>query len=253
MKTTIRITSIFTAFLLLVSVFAGCSKDDSDKDTTRKTTASSGKEDESDKTTQEDKTQSPVSTKAGDIIYFGQYEQDNDLTNGKEPIAWRVLAVENGKAFLLAEKILDAKPYNVEEQDVTWEACTLRTWLNNDFYDTAFAPTDQAKIITTDVVNEDNSEYGTDGGNNTKDKVFILSVDEVTNPTYGFNSDWENDDPARRAQATDKVEEETDWWLRTPGPHQDDACHVSDDGAVYIYLLVHNTNVGVRPAMWINL
>lgn len=270
MKTTKRITSIFIAFLVLMSAFAGCSKDGGDKDTANNTTVSSDKEDEPAKTTQEDKTQSPVSTKAGDIIYFGQYEQDNDLTNGKEPIAWRVLAVENGKAFLLADKILDAKPYNEENKDVTWETCTLRTWLNNDFYNAAFTSAEQEKILTTDVTNEDNPENGTSGGNNTNDKVFLLSYSDITKTAYGFSTEWRNDDSGRRGQGTifakssglyvesDDTSSKGDcaWWLRSPGFHPNDAGAVRPGGSAESdgdFDGIDYTYIGVRPALCINL
>lgn len=266
MKSTKRITAIFFAFLLLVSVFAGCSKDDSNKDTTRLTTLSSDTEDKSDKT--EKATQSSNSTKAGDIIYFGQYEQDNDLTNGKEKIAWRVLTVENGNAFLLSDKILDAKPYNEENKDVTWETCTLRTWLNNDFYNAVFTSAEQEKILTTDVTNEDNPEFGTNGGNNTKDKVFLLSFGDIMNSTYGFNIEPDNEDLARQAQGTAFAKSNgvlirdgsyhfanSYWWLRSPagGPNYAGIVFYNGSVSYFNYYDVNSTNNGVRPALWINL
>lgn len=267
MKTTRKVTAILIALMLLSGVFTGCSADNGGKDTAEKTTVATDNagKDTAENTTAvtEQPTTSFSSAKAGDILEFGNYEQDNDLTNGKEPIAWRVLAVENGKAFLLAEKILDAKPYNVEFEEVTWETCTLRSWLNNEFYTDAFNAGEKAKIHTTRVVNEDNLESGTDGGNDTDDKVFLLSYSEVMNPAYGFSPDWSNEDPARQAQWTDfsmdedsSIPENGYWWLRTPSTFQHHACSVNNDGYVnYIYYTsyVSYTHIGVRPALWVNL
>lgn len=144
------------------------------------------------------------SVETGVIIIFGGYEQDNDLSNGKEPIAWRVLAIVNGKALLLAEKILDCRPYNTKDSGVTWETCTLRAWLNNDFFNDAFNSGEKAKILATRVVNENSPEYyDTDGGNDTDDKVFLLSYSEVRNPAYEFSLDPSNYDPVRQTQGTD--------------------------------------------------
>lgn len=271
MKTTRKVTAILIALMLLSGVFTGCSADNGGKDTAEKTTVATDNagEDTAANTTAvtEQPTTSFSSAKAGDILEFGNYEQDNDLTNGKEPIAWRVLAVENGKAFLLAEKILDVKPYNVEEEEVTWETCTLRAWLNNEFLNDAFNAGEKAKIHTTRVVNEDNLEYGTDGGNDTDDKVFLLSYSEGMNPAYGFSSSHSDLDTARQAQGTDFsksnglwVNEDSSylgnsfWWLRTPGHNQDYARYVYIDGNVYYYsTYVSYTRIGVRPALWINL
>lgn len=71
--------------------------------------------------------------KVGDYVFFGAYEQDNNTANGKENIEWLVLEVKDGKALVTSKYALDCKPYNTSYTDVTWENCTLRRWLNNDF------------------------------------------------------------------------------------------------------------------------
>ena len=84
-----------------------------------------------------------------DCTYFGDYYQSNSST--KEPIKWRVLSVDGNDAFLLADQNLDAKPYNEECENVTWATCTLRTWLNVTFLNTAFTSAEQAAIKNTTV------------------------------------------------------------------------------------------------------
>ncbi len=189
----------------------------------------------------------------GGSIYFGKYPQSN--ANEKEPIAWRVLAVEKGKALLVSEKILDCKPYNEVLKDVTWETCTLRKWLINDFYNAAFSAEEQKEIVTTKVINEGNPSYGTDGGNDTNDKTYLLSIKEAEK--YFLNT------TERIAQDTDLVKNKglfatdfgnSDWWLRTPGHGSYYACCIDYYGNINIYRdCVLNTFIGVRPALWLNL
>ena len=208
----------------------------------------------------------------GDYVTFGTYEQDNVTSNGPEDIDWIVLDKKDGKALLLSRYALDAKPYHEEWKDITWEDCTLRSWLNDTFYTTAFSKKERGYIATTTVINDDNPEYGTEGGNNTKDKVFLLSIDEVTSYSY-FSSNWDEWDVARRCQVTEyaKVqggwaysEEEYGWygtteydgngwwWLRSPGNYGGNAALVYFDGRVDRLgnRVVGNAPV-VRPALWV--
>lgn len=116
-------------------------------------------------------------------VYWFQYE----------PIQWRVLSNKNGELFVLSEKILASRAYNQVLTSVTWETCTLRSWLNNDFYNAAFSLSEQSKITASTVVNEDNPWYDMDGGNDTVDKVFQLSYEDVFNTAYGFSTSYSTD------------------------------------------------------------
>lgn len=117
----------------------------------------------------------------GEHYTFGTYEQDNNKSNGAEPIEWRVLAVEDGKALLITEKLIDCKKYNDTLTAITWETSTLRKWLNDDFFNKSFSIEEQAKIALVTNQNPDNPSYGTKGGNDTQDKIFVLSIDEEKN------------------------------------------------------------------------
>ncbi|MCR5475372.1 MAG: DUF6273 domain-containing protein [Lachnospiraceae bacterium] len=125
-------------------------------------------------------------------IYFGTYNQSSDGGSGynADPIKWRVLQNSGDQLFLLADKNLDCKKYNDDDTSVTWETCTLRTWLNGtssgNFYNDAFDSKEQGAIASTTVTNPNNPDYSTSGGNDTTDKVFLLSIAEVTNTVYGF-------------------------------------------------------------------
>ena len=114
------------------------------------------------------------SLSVGYIIKFGNY-YINDSKN-KEPIEWRVLEVSNDRALLITKDAIDRKPYNNELRDITWEECSLRQWLNYEFINQAFSKEEQNEIILTNISNPNNARYGTRGGNNTQDKIFLLSI-----------------------------------------------------------------------------
>ncbi len=117
----------------------------------------------------------------GDVIFFGCYEQDNDVSNGLEPIEWIVLDKrDDGSLVLMSRYALDAKPFNRAYVDITWANSTLRKWLNEDFVNAAFTNLEQERLVPTVLINDDNLVYGTDGGIMTQDRVWLLSIDEVT-------------------------------------------------------------------------
>ena len=197
----------------------------------------------------------------GSTIKFGSYEQDNNTSNGKEEIEWIVLAKEGNKVLVISKYALDCQQYNTSRTDVTWETCTLRTWLNDAFYKAAFDTDHRKMIISSTVTADKNPAYNTSPGNNTTDNVFLLSITEVNK--Y-FSSDearkcaptdyaiaqgaWTNDSYKTDGRAT------CWWWLRSPGNNSDVAAYVSTDGSVYYHgCLVDYGNGPVRPALWINL
>ena len=210
-------------------------------------------------------TVSLADAKAGDIVVFGQYEQDGDGSNGSEPIEWEVLEVSGNRALLISRYVLDCKPYNEQAAAVTWETCTLRTWLNGDFYNTAFNDDEKSKIPEVTLSNPDNDFYGgIEGGNDTNDKVFLLSVEEILK-YYG--GDWYNADNGygfcdRLVISATQVAKDNGaytrdngslWWLRSPGLNSNRACDVYEDGCVgWDYSSnVHERKDGVRPAIYV--
>ena len=186
-------------------------------------------------------------------------------------IDWRVLAVENNKALLISEKILEKRPYNVEGTDITWENCTLRKYLNGEFYNSLGAA--KSAIIETNNWNPNNPWYGTPGGNATTDKVFLLSLDELVKyfgdcgklcnqPKNDGRFIWWTDDKAfwiddqynHARIAYYRSEGASWWWLRSPGDDSYDAAYVDYVGNVYVDGYgVDSDFGGVRPALWLNL
>lgn len=192
-------------------------------------------------------------SKAGETVFFGKYEQDNNTSNGKEDIAWKVLDVVDGKVLLITEYGLECKQYNNAFADVTWENCSLRTWLNNEFFNTAFSADEQSAIFTSTLQNENNPTYGTPGGNKTYDKVFLLSIDEAKN--------YFQNDADRQSKLTSYVKaqacnydslERTWWWLRSPGNFSTCAAKVHPEGNIveHGYYVTETYLNTVRPVIW---
>ena len=200
----------------------------------------------------------------GGVVKFGEYEQDNNNGNGKEEIEWIVLDVQNGKSLLLSKYLLDAQPYNKDFTSITWENCTLRSWLNRDFINAAFTAKEQSAILTTTVDNskaQGYSAYSTNGGNNTQDKIFLLSNHEAFDLYFSTASDRmggaTNYAIARGAETIYGIEKDGRsagwWWLRSPGDSQKGAMRVDHDGKHNYEYYVYHKGGCVRPALWVNL
>ena len=197
----------------------------------------------------------------GDIIEFGAYEQDNDTSNGKEPIEWLVLERDGNKILVISRYALDVQPYNTEYEDITWETCTLRTWLNETFLNEAFSEAEQSIIQTKEVPADRNPDHSTDPGNATKDKIFLLSINEAYE--YFASDEARMCIPTAYAIANGALtsdEFKVDgaatcwWWLRSPGDYQRSAGDVHHVGGVNSYGCgVSYAGVCVRSAMWIDL
>ena len=192
----------------------------------------------------------------GDTVLFGEYEQDKDISNGKEDIAWLVLEVKDGKALVVSKYALDCKQYNTSNTIVTWETCTLRKWLNNDFINAAFSSYERAMIPTVMVSADKRPGHSANPGNATQDQVFLLSITEANK--Y-FNSNGARQcEPTDYAVANGSRESHSGnfcwWWLRSPGSTQDSAAYVYSGGGVIESGNDVDYNDGaVRPAMWITM
>lgn len=180
-----------------------------------------------------------------------------------EPITWRILSVDKDGIYIMAEKILDSQPYYTSASNITWAESTLRTWLNTEFYDLAFSFSEKKKINATHVVNEDNPVYSTEGGEDTCDRIFVPSIEEVMDSSKGFSPN-KNADKAREAYVTDFAKSQgvavyggtnnSYWWLRTAGSNSKWACYVNYYGTIYTDgRKVNNIGYGVRPALKLSL
>ena len=218
----------------------------------------------------------------GDIIQFGRFEQDNNTGNGKEAIEWIVLDVDekDNKALLLSRYGLCSRQYNTKLTDVTWEKCTLRTWLNDEFLKSVFSEKEQEAILMTKVDNSSSQGYSgwkTKGGNDTRDRLFLLSYAEanrylgVTVCTSPFGNDVSStaDTEARVALTAYAIahgananpyyftvdgQPAGEWWLRSPGYYQHNATYVGSGGEMQYIAANYDYNaIVIRPALWIDL
>ena len=182
-----------------------------------------------------------------------------------EPIKWRVLRVDGNRALLLAEQGLDLQYYTYPCDSVTWETSTIRSWLNGygktsnqegryyggtslysrNFINSAFTKAERSAIEDTSVVNADNIQNKTEGGNDTIDKIFLLSESEVYGESakaYGFTSSARIKDEGSTSQGSiyakalgicmETSEGISTWWLRSPGDRPNRVAYVCREGDV---------------------
>ena len=187
------------------------------------------------------------------IVEFGSYPFEAD--GAKHPIKWAVLKREGNKALLLSVYGLEAKPYNEKLEEVTWETCTLRKWLNENFYQDAFSDEEKKRIQLTSNKNADNPSYHRPGGNDTEDKVFLLSIDEVKEYLAEALERRTAPTPYAIKQGADtRYNSNCWWWLRSPGGGANDAAGVDRDGNIHdLGNLVFFDRNAVCPALWVNL
>ena len=194
----------------------------------------------------------PMRVKVGEYVMFGSYPQN--YGSAKEPIEWQVLEVNGDEALLLSRYGLDCKQYHHEEySSITWEDCDLRKWLNDDFLNAAFSEEEQRRIKLSEVTNDNNRQYRTPGGNNTRDRGFCLSLTEAE---LYFKNDSERQCRSTALAKARGTNTDNDgncrWWLRSPGRGQYNASYVHVDGVLeppgcYVF----GDGNAVRPALWL--
>lgn len=196
----------------------------------------------------------------GNVVTFGNYEQDNITSNGKEIIEWEVLEIRDDKALVVSRMILCSQMFNASDRSVTWEDCTLRAWLNSTFLEEAFSPKEMELILSTDIVTESVHQkyfssltnswaYTVDSLPKTTatDKVFILSTEELAK--YYPSEDKRVSRPTNYVilNAGDAYK----WWTRTPGTIVGSQKIVDENGSYELGGASNNINLCVRPAMWL--
>ena len=150
-------------------------------------------------------------------------------------INWRVMEHQNGRTLLLKDESFGHTPFNTTNENCTWETSSLRKYLNSDFINENFFELEKEAILTTKIKAEDNPIYGTDGGANTFDQVFIMSASELQKYhdfiLTGLSC----------------------WWLRTPGAFQNSMSFSYPDKTIMNYGYdVSDTKISVKPAIWVN-
>jgi hypothetical protein len=219
----------------------------------------------------------------GSYIYFGEYEQDNDESTGKEAIEWLVLDKQDDKMLVISRYGLDCKPYNTEYEEITWETCSLRSWLNGAFYETAFIPEEKNVILPSSLsdipepISADMTSPVNDGEIDTdeytirflnlfgtavptaEDRVFLLSIEEASRYFTDYDARKCVGTPycyAESASRIEKIAENAEgmccWLLRTSvAGHY--AYVIDPNGYSSVTLPIYEVFAAVRPAMWIDL
>ena len=169
----------------------------------------------------------------GSIISFGSYN-------------WRILDIKNNTALIITEDIIEQRPYHNAYQDITWADCSLRKYLNGEFYD-RFTTAAKSRIIPVVNVNHDNQWYGSKGGAETKDNIFLLSVEQAVCHYFGDSRSklyhpgknqryWFQRKDENNSKRTAKFGEGIWWWwwLRSPGRVNVKAIYIHGDGNIGI-------------------
>ncbi|GHU79955.1 hypothetical protein FACS1894191_3980 [Clostridia bacterium] len=183
-----------------------------------------------------------------DSIRFGAYD-------------WHVLDKRDGRVLIITEKVIDKRPYHHEECEITWETCDMRKFLNEEFY-FSFGEADRSRIVEVVNENPDNPWDGTNGGDPTKDRIFLLSIDEVVRyfgdsgklqtKQFGPKGEaWWFDDQYDAGRAAKLGSKNAWYWLRSPGYVNSRAAYIRLGGQVHIHGESFNGKGGVRPAFWL--
>ena len=158
-------------------------------------------------------------SQVGDVVSFGRY-------------TWYVADKTDGICTLLCQGPAANLPYNDSRTDITWKNCSLRRWLNEDFYNSRFTEGEKAAIVTThNTFTEADSSYGMDCGNATDDKVYLFTYTESKSVS----------DEIKRCGI--------DWWLRSPGKEQSKAVYVFSGNSWNLIGNEVDYSMGVRPVI----
>lgn len=177
-------------------------------------------------------------------------------------------------ALIITEEIIDQRSYHNAYKTITWADCGLRKYLNGEFLD-KFSENDRSRIIKVTNKNLNNQWYGTNGGVDTQDYIFLLSLEEVCtyfgdslsklhnrgeNQRYWYQRKDENN--SKRLARLHGKQGSWWWWLRSPGRDGVKAVYIfGTDGNIGVHgNNIHKGNIsdgrctgGVRPALWIKM
>lgn len=203
-------------------------------------------------------------SRIGSIIAFGPYK-------------WRILDRRQDRMLIISEGMVTQLPFNDRAGGVTWADSFIRRYLNQEFYH-QFSETEKVKILSIMNKNHNNQWYNSDGGKDTEDYIFLLSIEEVICKYFGDSrKNLENPSPKQRYWFQRKDENNVKrqarlhdqswwWWLRSPGRDNKRAVYIHGDGNIgiqgngtyrysskTIHPLTGENHGGVRPALWLKI
>jgi len=179
---------------------------------------------------------------------------------------WRVLDMHDGRALLLSDKIVEQKEYHEKYEPVTWESCTLRKYLNGEFYN-QFSENERLQIAETVIPNKENQWFNFGSSGDTEDKIFLLSIEETVR-YFGDSGQLRGKNPNTKYYIDDAFNDtrkalllgnnaDSCWWLRTSGNSLNFAASVTANGRISVsgdFVNRNNTfEGGIRPALWLKL
>lgn len=188
------------------------------------------------------------SVSVGDEITFGRFPNNDDFI--MHPLKWRVIAKENGKALLITVDDIISLDRNVKQTGV-WAKSNARKMLNDGFLNTAFGEVERSQIATVTLSTAPNKKCKVDGGPNTKDRVFLLSMEEVEKYMPSVED--------RKSKATEYAQKQRQerrnigyWQLRTPGEGMNGSVAVEDYSGEFSAMTGNHVGYSyIRPAIWI--
>lgn len=178
---------------------------------------------------------------------------------------WRILDIQDNMALIITDEVVELRAYHNTYKDTTWYDCETRRYLNSEFLN-RFDENNQSRILLVTNKNMDNPWYGTKAGNESQDRIFLLSLEEVcrffgdsTDKLYnrGNNRYWKKNDVNNSKRLARLVDACGCWWwwLRSPGRYNRLAAYIhGTDGCVGVNgNNVTNDRGGIRPALWLKL
>lgn len=192
--------------------------------------------------------------KISKMIEFGSYSSSPQMPSA--PITWIILdKKKDGSMLLLSLYGLDTQQYHYRFKSLNWKESYIRSWLNGTFFDTAFSPVEKKRIMETVRDNKNNPLYFTEGGEETADKVFLLSIDEYEKysrkiPQKTFNTPYDAllKYPSLGAEGIIK-KDVVDWWLRSPGKNLNYVSYVGKMNRLSLVGRKVTNFMYVRPAI----
>lgn len=189
-----------------------------------------------------------AAAQVGDIVCFGRYEQDGNTENGAEPIEWIVLQKQNANSYLIAKDCIEYLPMNEGGGGMEWAGCSLRHWLNEDFYMQAFSERERECIpmirlyfkypmLQYDVLFKDCT-----------DRIYILSQDEMN---FQLAQELRPCEGSPYAVNKGYCGENALWWIRCPSFRVKTVHCMNSDGSFSEQIMDPGDSAGVRPLLWV--
>ena len=187
-------------------------------------------------------------------LCFGKYPK----APGQElqPLEWDVMRITGERALMLCTDVIEQMRYSEKLENTPWKESIIRRWANAVFYMNAFSDDERGMIPESEIANPGNNAYKTAASTNTRDYIFIPSVNDAYR-FYNYDSERKacaTEYAAKKGVYVDEASKGSYWWLRSNGGNMYNASAVNFEGYVFEYgFYVNSTYIGVRPALWIRL